>query len=133
MFLNNLNDKQKKLFLTLAIKAADASGGISFEEKNMLKLFAMEMNIEPQYSSEDDLDEVINELFNCSTAKELQIVLFELLGIMYSDADYDEQEQQFVDRIAERFEIGSEKIKRMDEEISKYSSLYKEICGVVLN
>lgn len=132
MFLNSLNDKQKKLFLTLAIKAADISGGISFEEKNMLKLFAMEMNIEPRYSTEDDLDDVINELFNCSTVKELQIVLFEILGIMYSDSEYDAQERQFVDRIAERFEIGSEKMRRMDEEISKYTSLYKEICGVVL-
>ncbi len=132
MFLNSLNDKQKKLFLTLAIKAADISGGISFEEKNMLKLFAMEMNIEPRYSTEDDLDDVINELFNCSTVKELQIVLFEILGIMYSDSEYDAQERKFVDRIAERFEIGSEKIRRMDEEISKYTSLYKEICGVVL-
>ena len=61
MFLNNLNNKQKKLFIQLAIKAAEANGIVELEEKNMLKSFAIEMNIPPVYNTENNLETILNE------------------------------------------------------------------------
>ena len=60
MFLNSLKDSQKKLFLDLAIKAADASGGISSQEKNMLKAFALEMRIPARYDCGKSENEILD-------------------------------------------------------------------------
>lgn len=46
MFLNLLNSRQKTLFLNLAIKAAEANDVVELAEKNMLKAYGIEMEIE---------------------------------------------------------------------------------------
>ena len=47
MFLYLINEKQKNLFLKLALKAAEANGVVELQEKNMLKAFSKEMGIKP--------------------------------------------------------------------------------------
>lgn len=71
MFLNNLNDDQKKLFIELAIKAAESNGTVALEEKNMLKAFAIEMNMKPVYSTDKDIESIIDEIIQKSSEREL--------------------------------------------------------------
>ena len=56
MFLSNLNNNQKNLFIQLAIKAAESNGVVPIEQKNMLKAFAMEMNTSPVYKTDRDTE-----------------------------------------------------------------------------
>lgn len=133
MFLNSLNDSQKDLFLDLAIKAADASRGISVQEKNMLKAFALEMRIPPKYECAESELGILDEMKKRSTKKELKIITFEILGIIYSDSEYDDVEKAFVDTLAKTFDIASECVDEMESIIKKYSSLYSEICDIVLS
>lgn len=132
MFLNSLKDTQKNLFLDLAIKAADASGGISEQEKNTLKAFALEMRIPAKYECNKTEEIILEDLKKCSSRKELKIVAFEILGIMYSDSEYDDAERRFVTSMAESFGIDEKIIDEMERVIQRYSSLYTEICEVVL-
>lgn len=132
MFLNSLKDSQKNLFLDLAIKAADSSGGISTQEKNMLKAFALEMRIPPKYECDKSVADILEALKKRSTKKEFKIITFEILGIMYSDSEYDAVEKTFVENVAEAFDIDSGCINEMEKIIKKYSSLYTEICDIVL-
>ena len=132
MFLNNLNNEQKNLFLELAIKAAEISRGMSLEEKNMLKEFALEMMITPKYETIKSSEEIIKRLTEISSKKDLRIITFEILGIMYSDSNYDETEKDFVFSIANAFGITKESVIDMDSAIKKYSELYSEICNLVL-
>ena len=132
MFLNSLKDSQKNLFLDLAIKAADASGGISEQEKNMLKAFALEMRIPARYDCEKSEEEILEELKRKSSRKDLKIVAFEILGIMYSDTEYDDVERQFVSSMVEQLNIDKHIIDEMGSIIKRYSTLYTEICDVVL-
>ena len=132
MFLNNLNNEQKNLFLEFAIKAAEISRGMSLEEKNMLKEFALEMMITPKYETIKSSEEIIKRLTEISSKKDLRIITFEILGIMYSDSNYDETEKDFVFSIANAFGITKESVIDMDSAIKKYSELYSEICNLVL-
>ena len=132
MFLNSLKDSQKNLFLDLAIKAADASGGISEQEKNMLKAFALEMRIPARYDCGKSEEEILEEIKRKSSRKELKIIVFEILGIMYTDSEYDDSERKFVSLVSERLNIEKQTIDKMENIIKKYSTLYKEICDVTL-
>ena len=85
MFLNSLSKKQKNLFMNLAIKAAEANGVVELAEKNMLKAYSMEMEIAPFYTSDCDIETVLQETKAVSTESELRVVLFELMGILISD------------------------------------------------
>ena len=131
MFLNCLNNKQKKLFIELAIKAAESNGIVPIEQKNMLKSFALEMNIEPQYTSNSDVELIISELKSISTEKELRVILFEILGIIVSDSVFDEKERAFVNHWVEMCDFDKSNVDKMVELLQKYSNLYTEIVNFV--
>lgn len=132
MFLNSLSKKQKNLFMDLAIKAAEANGVVELAEKNMLKAYGMEMEISPFYSSDCETEMVLQEIKDVSTESELKIVLFEILGILISDEDFDDSEKEFLNRIRTSFDISQEKCDEMLKLLYDYSSVYQKIVAAVL-
>lgn len=132
MFLNGLNDRQKSLFVELAIKAAESNGIVLLEEKNMLKAFAMEMGIRPVYKTERKTEEIIEEIIKISSERDLKIIVFEILGIIISDNDFDEKEKAFVNHLVERCNLDTGLIDKMIVLLGKYAAVYKEIVDVVL-
>ena len=132
MFLNNLKNKQKKLFIQLAIKAAEANGIVELEEKNMLKSFAIEMNIPPVYNTENNLETILNELVSISSEQELKIILFEILGIVVSDGVFDDDEKNIVKNIVERCKLDTNIVDEMLNALYEYINVYKKIVSIVL-
>lgn len=132
MFLNSLSKKQKNLFMDLAIKAAEANGGVELAEKNMLKAYGMEMEIAPFYSSDCETEMVLQEMKDVSTESELKIVLFEILGILISDEDFDDSEKEFLNKVRTSFDISQEKCDEMLRLLYDYSSVYQKIVAAVL-
>ena len=132
MFLNNLNNKQKKLFIQLAIKAAEANGIVELEEKNMLKSFAIEMNIPPVYNTENNLETILNELVSISSEQELKIILFEILVIVVSDGVFDDDEKNIVKNIVERCKLDTNIVDEMLNALYEYINVYKKIVSIVL-
>ena len=132
MFLNSLSKKQKNLFMDLAIKAAEANGGVELAEKNMLKAYGMEMEITPFYSSDCEIEMVLQEMKDVSTESELKIVLFEILGILISDEDFDDSEKEFLNKVRTSFDISQEKCDEMLRLLYDYSSVYQKIVAAVL-
>ncbi len=45
MFLGKLNEEEKKLFLNLAVKVAEANGIVAEAEKNMINQYCLEMGL----------------------------------------------------------------------------------------
>lgn len=132
MFLSNLNNNQKKLFIQLAIKAAESNGVVPIEQKNMLKAFAMEMSISPVYKTDRDTEDIIDELIKNSSEKELKIVLFEILGIIVSDSVFDEKEKLFVENVVKKCNLDITLIDKMVKLLDDYTNVYKDIIDVVL-
>lgn len=132
MFLNSLSKKQKNLFMDLAIKAAEANGVVELAEKNMLKAYGIEMEITPFYSSDCEIEMVLQEMKDISTESELKIVLFEILGILISDEDFDNSEKEFLNKVRTSFDISQEKCDEMLRLLYDYSSVYQKIVAAVL-
>lgn len=134
MFLNSLSNKQKNLFIQLAIKAAEINGVVEFEEKNMLKTFAMEMDIAPIYSADNvTTEEVLNELILVSSKQELRIIIFEILGIMIADSEFDEKEEDFVNNMIYQFAVHEKEKEEMLVVLKDYLRLYNKIVGIVFD
>lgn len=132
MFLNLLNKSQKRLFLELAVRATEANGVVEIEEKNMLKEFALEMQETPVYSTEKSTEDLLKLIKKDSSEKSLKIVVFEILGIMYSDKVYDSEEKEFIDNMVKAFELPQDLSEKYNQLIVRYASLYKEILTEVI-
>lgn len=131
MFLNNLNDIQKRLFQKLAIKAAEANGVVEIEEKNMLKCFAIEMNIKPIYDTDISLDNLLTEIIENSDEQILRIFLFETLAIIISDSEFDDDEIKFIDMLRLKFGIEKEKVDEMLEVLYEYTKVFNKINSLI--
>jgi len=132
MFLSRLNNEQKELFLELAMKAAEVNGIVELEEKNMLKCFAIEMNIAPIYGTDKRVEDIVNRIVDISSEKELRIILFEILGIIVSDSVFDESEQAFVNWLFEKCNIEYALAEQMLVLLTDYLKVYQKIVHVVL-
>lgn len=132
MFLNSLSKTHKKLFMELAIKAAEANGVVELAEKNLLKAYSMEMSIEPFYSTNSDVEKILQDMKDTATESEKRIFLFEIMGILTSDEEFDEAEKNFLDKVRNSFEVSESKCNEMMSLLYEYSSLYKKIVSAVL-
>lgn len=128
-----LKDEQKDLFLQLAVVAAKANGKFDETEQEMLIKFANEMNIEPKSESDKSFDELVDELAKISSKKEKKIILFEAIGILNSDGEFDEKEAEYLANVAKKFDISKEDLEYMMSLVSYYIELFDEIVYTVVD
>jgi Tellurite resistance protein TerB. len=132
MFLNMLSNDEKELFLDVAIKAAEANGEIAKEEKEMLHAFAQEMKIESRSTTNKDISEILKAFTENSSKQSMRIVVFELIGILFADSEFDDFEKEFLSKVTDSFGISIETRDEMISEIKDYSENYNRICKTVL-
>lgn len=132
MFLNSLNNKQKSLFIELAIKASESNGIVALEEKNMLKAFAVEMGITPIYQTNRDLDSITHDIITNSSEKELRIIVFETLGIIVSDTVFDDKEKEFINYIIRKFNVDSCLVDKMVKLLFDYAKVCQDIEKIII-
>lgn len=133
MFLQSMSNKQKDLFMKLAIKVAEAKGVAEIAEKNLLKTYGIEMGITPLYETDSNTNDIIRELANISNEKTKKIIIFEILGLMTSYSDFNDMEKKFVDDLAKAFSISNEQCDEMLKFLKEYSELYGKIANLILS
>ncbi len=131
MFLNQLSQKEKEAFLSLSVHAANANGIFAAEEKILIQDYCKEMDI-PSFdeSSAMNMDQAL-EVFEESSIHIKRIVLLELLGLIFSDGEYDITEKQFVFQAAEKLNISKAEADELSKLIVKYLDILKEIAIAV--
>lgn len=131
MFLNQLLDEEKKAFISLSIYAANSDGDFAEEEKVMFQEYCKEMELE-NISAKDIIskDEII-DIFKESEEHNKKIALFELLGLVYSDGKYMNEEKNFVEDFVRKIGLSEDIIKEQTELVVKYLNIVKEIVQVV--
>ena len=127
MYLRPLNNEQKELFLDLALAAATANDVLEDAEKTLLAAYADEMSIDVNKASQMPVEEICRKLKNISNSKELNQISFEIVGMMISDNEYDDDEKHFISKMAEIFEIPMSRIDEMFNCANAYSELIKKI------
>ena len=101
MFLNRLNADEKNAFLTLAHHIARSDADFSVDEQIVIAKYCMEMQIDDIDDYDDDTFELERVLNRFRTSSHRNIVLLELMALVYADGRLAKQESLVIDRLVE--------------------------------
>ncbi len=133
MFLALLSDENKEKFIELCSLAADADGMVVEDEKNMIYAYCREMNIKEKFPENNHtLEEILASIKKDSTEQEQKIIVFESLGLLSADDEYTAEEEAFMQKILEAFEMSKESFNQMMSLFTIYKSVYKELWKTVI-
>lgn len=108
MYLSNLSNEQKELFLDLSIISMQSDGVIAPREQEAVYQYCNEMEIErrtdPKYQT---ADEVLRKLKDISAASELKMMTIELVALMYADEDFADEENALLMNLQNTFGFSS--------------------------
>ena len=104
MFLNKLNSEEKVAFLKLAHHVARSDGEFLEREQSTIDTYCFEMQIDDiSYSeAEFNLEKVLTVFANKESQR---ILLLELMALIYSDGAMQQEEEEILDIVVERFDI----------------------------
>lgn len=131
MFLTQLNQDIKPLFIHLASLAAEASGECDDVQEKMISIMADEMNIPPVYDDGLDEKQLLSRIVAYSEEEELRIMMFEMLGILFSDEAINDGEVDFIERVRHCFGMEQDEVEHMLELIGEYNHLYLAILKTI--
>lgn len=121
MFLDRLNDKEKEMFLDLAVYAAQANGTVEDAEKNMIMQYCKEMSVAfYDISKLHTLDEIIGVFLKSSKEKK-KIVILELLGLCFADNEFDDIEDAFIKKVSDDIGLKDNIYDILKKDIKEYS------------
>ena len=127
MFLGKLNEEEKKLFLNLAVKVAEANGIVAEAEKNMINQYCLEMGLSVTQKNNKSIDEAIDG-FSKSSVEIKRIVMIELIGLCMSDEKYETEERSIIEKIAQALDISNEAIELFEADLKNYRLVVKSIA-----
>ncbi|MEH7419019.1 hypothetical protein V7266_27700 [Neobacillus drentensis] len=120
MFLEELQPEEKIAFLELAVIIASIDGNLSIFETSILNKYQKELGLEDYEPAGMNLDDILNS-FKSERSK--NIVMTELLQLIYSDGVFHEQEGEFVRLIKEHFGFESNEFGSFKDWIDKIKEL----------
>lgn len=126
MFLQNVPQKYKKLFMDLAYTMMGIDGKCEDEEKLALRSCQEELGLTQYQGSTIDLDDANLLLVQDRTLR--AEMYFELLGIALSDSEYSDEELGAMKKIQKAWEIPTEFDKTAQEIIRNINRNYARAC-----
>lgn len=126
MFLQNVPQKYKKLFMDLAYTMMGIDGKYEDEEKLALRSCQEELGLTRYQGSTIDLDDANLLLVQDRTLR--AEMYFELLGIALSDSEYSDEELGAMKKIQKAWEIPTEFDKTAQEIIRNINRNYARAC-----
>lgn len=126
MFLQNVPQKYKKLFMDLAYTMMGIDGKYEDEEKLALRSCQEELGLTQYQGSTIDLDDANLLLVQDRTLR--AEMYFELLGIALSDSEYSDEELGAMKKIQKAWEIPTEFAKTAQEIIRNINRNYARAC-----
>ncbi len=130
MFLQNVPQKYKKLFMDLAYTMMGIDGKYEDEEKLALRSCQEELGLTQYQGSTIDLDDANLLLVQDRTLR--AEMYFELLGIALSDSEYSDEELGAMKKIQKAWEIPTEFDKTAQEIIRNINRNYARACILLI-
>ncbi len=130
MFLHVWKENEKEAFIDLARLAAACNGSVSEEEEIMIEQYCAEMGIPLPMSHAHTLEGVL-ACFEDSDIRSRKIIVFEIIGLIFSDGDFDEKESRFIEKIATALGISIHQVQEMLELTGRYLHVLNDILCVI--
>lgn len=127
MLLDQLTPEEKKAFWNIANLLA-SSDGSSREEESILEQYNEEMGTGFEYPAADEID-LKKELdtLRGSSAKDRQIVYFELFGVAYADTAFDDREKQILDEVCLALSLTDDVRETLEDSVKTIFDTYRKL------
>lgn len=109
MFLNELNEDEKEVFLNMANLAIMIDDEATKNEDDLLKVQAHECDIPNFFPKFFNLDDLLSKLEKSSMLSK-KVILIELMAIWEADKRWDEREITMMNKIANHFAVSEEEV-----------------------
>lgn len=131
MFLVNLSEKEKQLFLQASLHISHSDELFSEEEKLVIATLCQEMAIPVSYEILQPLDDVLNELKQIASPRIKKCIVFELAGVVMADEVYADAEKALMARISSALGVDSEVTEESVRLITQMSEIYKSASKLI--
>lgn len=131
MFLVNLSEKEKQLFLQASLHISHSDEKFSDEEKLVIVTLCQEMAIPVSYELTQSLDEVLNELKQIASPPIKRSIVFELAGVIMADEVYADSEKALMARISDALGVDIEVSEESVRLITQMSEIYKSAAKLI--
>ncbi|MCM1251669.1 MAG: TerB family tellurite resistance protein [Clostridium sp.] len=122
MFLFELKNTQKELFLDLSIYLSMSDGEFADSEKNIILQMCKEMGIKERFTPVVNFDDALNQLAENATIREKRIILLEIVGVILVDGVFAPEEESIMRKISNSLAID---YSQCEKAISIVQDLYK--------
>ena len=131
MFLNLLNESEGQAFMELASQAMQVNGVIKDCELAVYNDYLAELGL-ADYTIENISFEKAASAFKHSSMPAKRVVIIELCGILYSDDEFDSNEQKWIYRLTDIFKINKAEADKLIQ-WSKDFSDFLEVGFLYIN
>lgn len=133
MYLNQLDEANKKDFLKVCVYASLSNGVFAEEEKKTLFAYCREMNVEEHVpETPETFEELIEKISKQTSKKEKNIYILEILALLKSDGVYDKKEQIFMDKLLTGLGLSNSILEKIAKLLDKYLELEKELYTALI-
>lgn len=134
MYLSLLSTEQKKLFLSLAYNLAAADGDFSDTERQVIKSYSMEMDMEIKMEDFDtDMNRVLSNINSICSIREKKIIVFEMIGLAMADHNYNCGEREIVRKALSIFGLESNFGDYCVKKLTEYFNLQNDLNTYILS
>jgi hypothetical protein len=120
MFLTELKKEEKEAFLELASLIAKIDGNHSIFEHSILKEYRTELELKDYVIKGLAIEEILNVF---TTERSKNIVLTEILRLVFSDGVYHDYEKESVRFIKNHFGFAANEYESMKDWVAKIKEL----------
>lgn len=133
MFLNLLNEKEKEIFMQVAVAVIHADGKLEESEKIFLDDYAHEMNISDfdVYKKPESVEHLVGEITTNSSNTVKRIFLLELAALARTDGDFAQSERELIQLIAEKLNISDGLLQDCENLLKEYESISERLLAFV--
>ena len=125
MFLNMLNEREGKEFLELATIAMHADGVVDAREQAIMKEYRKELELMDYDIQNKEYDEIVAYFKGCAK-KVKRSVIIELAGILDSDGEIDDAEQNWIMKLGNDWSFRETETRRMVRWTQDFNDLLEE-------
>ena len=104
MLLFELSKEESKAFMRIVLEFVSIDNKVNREEKNIVAKYLSKLNLSREEANNLTVEEA-KEILKNSEDKIKKMIYFDLLGVALIDGDYETSEIDFLDEIANQFNI----------------------------
>ena len=130
--IRELTKEEGRSFLKLVYLAINSDSVVFDEEKAAFEGYVKKLGLDETLDSfsSASLEETLSEV-NTYELRKKKIIFTEILGVLYSDEIFDEEETDFVNTIGNELGFSEADVWDMENAVVNYLTAYKALIDIV--